>query len=120
MAEWIFLNFFITNCFCKPQAVKYLLDAKTFQKVKFVYPKDKSSVELMSSYFDVENLPTEFGGKATMNYDHEEFSRQMTEDDAKSANLWGFGDKLQHAGTNGNGHSVAEASPEPPYLAPAS
>lgn len=99
------------------KAVKYLLDAKTFQKVKFVYPKDKNSVELMSSYFDVENLPTDFGGKATMNYDHEEFSRLMTQDDVKSANLWGFGDKLQHVS---NGHSVAEVSPEPARLAPAS
>lgn len=109
--------FFVTNYICKLQAVKYLLDAKTFQKVKFVYPKDKNSVELMSSYFDVENLPTDFGGKATMNYDHEEFSRLMTQDDVKSANLWGFGDKLQHVS---NGHSVAEVSPEPACLAPAS
>ncbi|KAF2324570.1 hypothetical protein GH714_015349 [Hevea brasiliensis] len=44
--------------------VKYFLDAKTFQKVKFVYPKNVDSVELMRSYFDDENLPTEFGGKA--------------------------------------------------------
>lgn len=105
-------------CFCKMQAVKYLLDAKTFQKVKFVYPKDKNSVELMSTYFDVENLPTEFGGKATMNYDHEEFSRLMYQDDVKSANVWGFGEKLQHV--VGNGHPATEVPPEPACLAPAS
>ena len=29
------------------QIVKYFLDNKTFQKVKFVYPKNKDSVELM-------------------------------------------------------------------------
>lgn len=42
------------------QVVKYFLDAKTFQKVKFVYPKNKDSMEVMSSYFDEENLPTDY------------------------------------------------------------
>ncbi|KAJ0570954.1 putative CRAL-TRIO lipid binding domain-containing protein [Helianthus annuus] len=46
--------------------VKLFLDRKTFQKVKFVYPRNKESVELMKSYFDVHNLPSEFGGKASM------------------------------------------------------
>ncbi|KAK8707960.1 hypothetical protein V6N13_059010 [Hibiscus sabdariffa] len=73
------------------QIVKYFLDAKTFQKVKFVYPKNKDSVELMRSYFDEENLPTEFGGKAMLEYNHEEFSKQMVQDDIKSATLWGNG-----------------------------
>ncbi|CAA3030351.1 Hypothetical predicted protein [Olea europaea subsp. europaea] len=92
--------------------VKYFLDAKTFQKVKFVYPKNKDSVELMRSYFDVHNLPAEFGGKATLQYDHEEFSRQMVQDDIKAAKLWGF-DKPQSNGCGG-----AEVSPECEYLAP--
>ncbi|XP_051123663.1 uncharacterized protein LOC127246382 [Andrographis paniculata] len=70
--------------------VKYFMDPKTIQKVKFVYPKNKDSVELMSSYFDVDNLPTEFGGKATLHYDHEEFSRLMALDDIKTAKFWGF------------------------------
>ncbi|KAA8537634.1 hypothetical protein F0562_027242 [Nyssa sinensis] len=95
--------------------VKYFLDAKTFQKVKFVYPKNKDSVELMSSYFDVDNLPTEFGGKATLNYDHEEFSRMMAQDDVKAATFWGLDDKHQHGR---NGYTGAEVVPEPTYLAP--
>ncbi|KVH98381.1 CRAL-TRIO domain-containing protein [Cynara cardunculus var. scolymus] len=73
--------------------VKYFMDPKTFQKVKFVYPKNKESVELMRSYFDLDNLPTEFGGKATMKYDHEDFSRLMAQDDVKAAKFWGFDDK---------------------------
>lgn len=97
------------------QIVKYFLDAKTFKKVKFVYPNNTDSVELMKSYFDEENLPSEFGGKAMLKYDHEEFSRQMTQDDAKSAALWGFENKLQQAG---NGYSGAEVAPEPVSLAP--
>ncbi|KAL7081547.1 hypothetical protein ACP275_14G046900 [Erythranthe tilingii] len=94
------------------KVVKYFLDPKTFQKVKFVYPKNKESVELMRSYFDVDNLPTEFGGKATLEYDHVEFSRQMALDDIKSAKLWGF-DKKQS-----NGFGGAEVAPEPECLAP--
>ncbi|XP_010539916.1 PREDICTED: random slug protein 5 [Tarenaya hassleriana] len=70
--------------------VKFLLDAKTFQKVKFVYPKNQESVELMSTYFDEVNLPTEFGGEAILQYNHQEFSKQMAQDDVKAANFWGF------------------------------
>ncbi|KAK7321753.1 hypothetical protein VNO77_32662 [Canavalia gladiata] len=85
--------------------VKYFLDNKTFQKVKFVYPKNKDSVELMKSYFDEENLPKELGGKSTMNYNHEEFSRLMVQDDLKCAAFWGSNDTLlNHIG---NGHSAA-------------
>ncbi|KAF5736036.1 random slug protein 5 [Tripterygium wilfordii] len=75
------------------KAVKYFLDPLTFQKVKFVYTNNKESVELMRSLFDVENLPSEFGGKATLTYDHEEFSRQMGEDDVKTSKFWGIDKK---------------------------
>ncbi|KAK8596743.1 hypothetical protein V6N13_001351 [Hibiscus sabdariffa] len=67
--------------------VKYFLNTKTFRKVKFVYPKNKDSVELMSSYFKEENLPTEFGGKAILEYNHEDFSKQMVQVDTKSVTL---------------------------------
>ncbi|KAK4779215.1 hypothetical protein SAY86_006743 [Trapa natans] len=93
--------------------VKYFLDAKTFQKVKFVYPKNKDSVELMQSFFDQDNLPTEFGGKAKLKYDHDEFSKQMVLDDLKALSLWGLDQKVekisQHAVTK---HSGAEVAPE--------
>lgn len=95
--------------------MKYFLDTKTFHKVKFVYPKNKESVELMRQYFDEENLPTDFGGKAVLTYDYEEFSRQMVLDDAKAAALWGSNEKLNHPT---NGYSGAVAAPEPPSLAP--
>ncbi|KAM3304697.1 phosphatidylinositol transfer protein 3 [Capsicum chacoense] len=93
--------------------VKYFMDPKTFQKVKFVYPKNKDSVELMKSYFDVDNLPTEFGGTATLNYDHEEFSRQMAQDDVKVAKFWGFDKHPPGA----NGYSAVEVAPEPEAVA---
>ncbi|KAM7518240.1 hypothetical protein LguiB_017202 [Lonicera macranthoides] len=91
--------------------VKYFLDPKTFQKVKFVYPKNKESVELMRSYFDVDNLPTEFGGRVTLEYDHEEFSKLMGEDDVKSDKVWGL--EKQQNGTITNGFSGAEVVPIP-------
>lgn len=90
------------------KAVKYFLDPKTSEKVKFVYPKKKDSVELMQTFFDMDNLPSEFGGKATLEYDHEEFSRMMTEDDVKTATFWGLDDKPHNPS---NGHAGVEASP---------
>ncbi|OMO84418.1 hypothetical protein COLO4_22084 [Corchorus olitorius] len=96
------------------KAVKYFLDPKTAQKVKFVYPKNKDSVELMKSYFDVENLPGEFGGKGTLKYDHEEFSRLMAQDDVKTAKFWGIDEKPYYIA---NGKSAAEVAPEPAAIA---
>lgn len=95
------------------QVVKYFLDTKTFHKVKFVYPNNKDSVELMKQYFDEENLPKEFGGKAMLEYNHEDFSKLMAQDDVKTAALWGSDNKPQHAATV---HSGAEVAPEPASL----
>lgn len=72
------------------KVVKYFLDTKTFNKVKFVYPMNKDSVEIMKSYFDIDNIPSEFGGKATLNYNHNEFSKMMSQDDERKAAFWGF------------------------------
>lgn len=95
--------------------MRYFSDPKTSQKVKFVYPKNEESMELMKSFFDIENLPSEFGGKATLKYDHEEFSRMMREDDVKTAQFWGLDDTNRpfHAVNDANGHYGAEVAPEP-------
>ncbi|CAN6935765.1 unnamed protein product [Brassica oleracea] len=94
--------------------VKYFIDAKTFIKVKFVYPKNPESVELMSSFFDEENLPTEFGGKALLQYNHEEFSKQMNQDDVKTADFWGLvHSNNHHQQQSSSGFSGAEIAPEP-------
>jgi len=91
--------------------VKFFLDPKTVQKVKFVYPNNKDSVELMQSLFDLENLPSEFGGKTSLMYDHEEFSRLMSEDDVKTAKFWGLDQKPFNLPKKG--HAGAEVAPEP-------
>ncbi|KAL3346072.1 hypothetical protein AABB24_024830 [Solanum stoloniferum] len=90
------------------KVVKYFIDAKTFEKIKFVYPNNKDSVKLMKSSFNTENLPSEFGGKATLNYDHEEFSRMMSQEDVKTAKFWGFDD---------DGNCKAKVTPGPVRVA---
>ncbi|OVA18703.1 CRAL-TRIO domain [Macleaya cordata] len=95
--------------------VKYFLDPKTFQKVKFVYPKNKDSVELMRTYFDEENLPNEFGGRAKLQYDHEEFSRLMVQDEVKADRVRGSEKKNGHIN---NGYLKAEVA-QGSVLAPA-
>ncbi|KAA0036232.1 hypothetical protein IC582_018429 [Cucumis melo] len=91
------------------KAIRYFIDPKTGQKVHFIYPNNKDSVELMKSFFDMENLPSVFGGKATLTYDHEEFSKMMAMDDIKTAKLWELNDKPSH---NMNGHPGLEAAQE--------
>ncbi|CAL1399778.1 unnamed protein product [Linum trigynum] len=98
------------------KAVKYFLDPKTSQKVKFVYPNKKESVELMSSLFDADNLPKEFGGKATLQYDHDEFSRLMAQDDVRTAKFWGSDEKPVPISSS---LAVNQVAPEPLPLAPA-
>ncbi|CAN1163686.1 Phosphatidylinositol transfer protein 3 [Linum perenne] len=78
------------------KVVKYFLDPRTIQKVNFVYPKNRGSVEVMRSHFDDQNLPTDFGGEANLKYDHAEFSKLMLEDDVKTASFWGFDTKPSH------------------------
>ncbi|PWA59234.1 cellular retinaldehyde binding/alpha-tocopherol transport [Artemisia annua] len=80
------------------KVLSYFIDPKTYLKIKFVYPNDKHSSEVMKSYFDTENLPSEFGGNPNFNlkYDHEEFSRLMAEDDIKNAKYWDSETKPVH------------------------
>lgn len=77
--------------------LKYFVDQETIHRVKFVYPNNKESMELMRSLFDIENLPVEFGGSATLDYNHEEFSRLMEQEDDKTAAFWGFNSKTCNA-----------------------
>lgn len=109
---------FCFSFYVVPQIVKYFIDAKTFVKVKFVYPKNPESVELMSTFFDEENLPTEFGGKALLQYNYEEFSKQMNQDDVKTANFWGLGHSNNNQLHVSNGFSGAEIAPEPSQTHP--
>uniref|UniRef100_A0A0C9S174 TSA: Wollemia nobilis Ref_Wollemi_Transcript_26311_1445 transcribed RNA sequence n=1 Tax=Wollemia nobilis TaxID=56998 RepID=A0A0C9S174_9CONI len=70
------------------KVVKYFLDPKTFEKVKFIYPKNDESGRLMQQTFDLDKLQTAFGGNNNSQYDHEEFSKLMRQDDIKTARYW--------------------------------
>ncbi|CAN1835761.1 Phosphatidylinositol transfer protein 3 [Linum perenne] len=95
------------------QVVKYFLDPRTIEKVKFVYPKNQESVEVMRAFFDDHNLPAVFGGESNLEYDHAEFSKLMLQDDVKTASFWGFDQQLQPpVVTNGHHTHGTEVGPE--------
>ncbi|CAL9083846.1 unnamed protein product [Musa textilis] len=70
------------------KVLKYFLDPKTFLKAKFIYPKNKESMELLHKHFDLDVLPVEFGGRNQVQYNHEEFSKMMIAEDTKTASFW--------------------------------
>eukprot|EP00252_Welwitschia_mirabilis_P005127 TRINITY_DN15553_c0_g1_i1.p1 TRINITY_DN15553_c0_g1~~TRINITY_DN15553_c0_g1_i1.p1 ORF type:complete len:293 (-),score=64.96 TRINITY_DN15553_c0_g1_i1:253-1131(-) len=72
--------------------VKFFLDPKTFQKVKFVYPKNDESTKIMEEYFDMHELQTTFGGENSNEYDHTEFTKLMLQDDVRTAEYWSMSD----------------------------
>lgn len=74
---------------------KILFGSKNLPEDEICVPEEQGRVELMRSLFDKDNLPIEFGGKAILKYDHEEFSKQMARDDLKALNLWGFDQKAR-------------------------
>ncbi|WOL16988.1 hypothetical protein Cni_G25776 [Canna indica] len=75
------------------KVTKYFLDPKTFEKVKFVFPKKKDSMEVIQKNFDLDVFPAEYGGRSKVEYDHEEFSKMMAADDIKTAKYWGLEEK---------------------------
>ncbi|PKA50389.1 Patellin-6 [Apostasia shenzhenica] len=78
------------------KVVKFFMDPITSQKVKFVYPKNKESLDLMNKHFDENILPEEFGGKSKVHYDHQEFSILMAKDDLRLADIWGLDEEHSH------------------------
>lgn len=95
------------------KVVKLFLDPATFQKVKFIYPKNEESMELMRTFFDVDTLPVEFGGKNNIEYNHEQFSIMMNRDETRSATLTELNEKLTLAAQE---NSPLEAASEPPFV----
>lgn len=71
------------------KAAKVFLDPSTVQKMKFVYPNDGQSMEVMKKHFDLDTLPKELGGTVDIKYDHREYSKAMRSDDIKMASFWG-------------------------------
>lgn len=70
--------------------VKPFIDPKTVKKIVFLNSKTKSSVEVIESLFDLENLDASFGGRSTWVYEHDKYSKMMVEDDLRTAQKWGL------------------------------
>ncbi|KAL1555957.1 phosphatidylinositol transfer protein 3-like [Salvia divinorum] len=59
--------------------IKHSLDPKTLEKVIFAYPRSRdvayprsrNVADVLREYFDVEHLPTEFGGNGKLHYYHQ-------------------------------------------------
>lgn len=68
--------------------VKPLLEAKTANKVKFVYSNNPSSSEIMNDLFDMEVVEAAFGGKDLADFDIATYADRMREDDEKFSLVW--------------------------------
>ncbi|PAN45287.1 hypothetical protein PAHAL_9G107700 [Panicum hallii] len=98
------------------KVIKYFLDPRSIEKVKFVYLKDEESMKVMHKYIDPKVLPVEFGGKNDVVYNHEEYSELMTKDDIKTANIWAEDAKTDHANDVISGPLVPEVTPLPSLI----
>ncbi|KAI3860434.1 hypothetical protein MKW92_028549 [Papaver armeniacum] len=98
--HYIFTNLFrnLSFPYLPFEIVKHFLDPKTFDKVKFVYLQNKDSVELMKTYFDDKNLPTEF-----------EFSKLMVKDELKATREREI-EKMEHTNNGSLKPEVAQES----------
>ncbi|XP_062212254.1 phosphatidylinositol transfer protein PDR16-like isoform X2 [Phragmites australis] len=99
------------------KVVKIFLDPKSIEKLNFVYLKDEESMKLMHKYIDPEVLPVEFGGKNSVVYNHEEYSKMMMNDDIKTTSLWAADAKTDHANHVINGSLVPEVTPQSSLIA---
>lgn len=84
------------------QVVKYFLDPKTFQKVKFIYSKDEKSIEQLKKNFDFNILPVEFGGETVYEFNQNENSILMSNDDIKMDTLLGLNKEDKSHSSTGN------------------
>ncbi|CAL4918782.1 unnamed protein product [Urochloa decumbens] len=70
------------------KAVKYFLDPRSIEKLNFVYMKDEESMKVLYKCIDPEVLPVDFGGRNNVEYNHEDYSKLMLEDDIKTSSFW--------------------------------
>jgi len=65
------------------KVVKYFLEPKTTNKVKFVYSDDPSTMKIMEEEFEVDKLESAFGGKDNVDFDINKYAEKMREDDKR-------------------------------------
>lgn len=67
---------------------KPFLEAKTTNKVKFVYSNDPNTNKIMDELFDMEVVETAFGGKDEQEFDINRYTERMREDEKKLPTIW--------------------------------
>ncbi|KAL6984194.1 hypothetical protein U1Q18_017571 [Sarracenia purpurea var. burkii] len=77
--------------------VKPFLEAKTANKVKFVYSDDPITKKIMEDLFDMDELESAFGGKSSAGFDINKYAEKMREDDKKTPSFWEKGNACEAA-----------------------
>nr|CAB3493422.1 unnamed protein product [Digitaria exilis] len=93
-------------------AIKYFLDPRSIEKLNFVYLKDEESMKVLYKCIDPEVLPVEFGGRNSVAYNHEDYSKLMMEDDIKTSTFW-----ADDAKTVKHGPLIADVMPQSSQIA---
>lgn len=70
------------------QIARPFLEAKTANKVKFVYGDDPNTNKIMNELFDMEKVESAFGGKDESDFNITMYAERMREDDKRSLPFW--------------------------------
>uniref|UniRef100_A0A0D9VL47 CRAL-TRIO domain-containing protein n=1 Tax=Leersia perrieri TaxID=77586 RepID=A0A0D9VL47_9ORYZ len=65
-----------------------ILEPKTFNKVKFVYPDRPDTNKIMEDLFNMEELESAFGGKNQTTFNIDDYAARMREDDKRMPLFW--------------------------------
>ncbi|XP_031273036.1 phosphatidylinositol transfer protein 3-like [Pistacia vera] len=68
--------------------VKPFLEAKTQNKVKFVYSDDPNSKKIVEELFDMDKLESAFGGNDNSGFNINKYAERMREDDKRMPSFW--------------------------------
>jgi hypothetical protein len=80
-----------------------------------VYLKDEESMKVLYKCIDPEVLPVESGGKNSVVYNHEEYSKLMLQEDIETSSFWEDDSKTVDHTVNGT--LVPDVAPQSPLLA---
>jgi hypothetical protein len=70
------------------QMASPILEPKTRNKVKFVYPDNPETDKIMEDLFNMDELECAFGGRSQASFNINDFAARMREDDNKMPLFW--------------------------------
>lgn len=68
--------------------IRPFIDPVTYQKIKFIYSNQPDAMKFLEETFDLEVLEKTFGGRSTWEFNFEEYSNRMRQDDLKAEAFW--------------------------------